>query len=65
METTDIFIEASKGAAFAAPRAITDEVLWEHNETGYRPPFRLRPVWYRGTPIFRRITPSRRHSVVI
>ncbi len=30
METTDIFIEASKGPAFAR-RGITDEVLWEHN----------------------------------
>lgn len=31
IETTDIFIEASKGPAFAR-RGITDEVLWEHNE---------------------------------
>lgn len=30
METTDIFIEASKGPAFAR-RGITDELLWEHN----------------------------------
>lgn len=30
METTDIFIEASKGPAFAR-RGITDEVLWQHN----------------------------------
>ncbi|MBG6016570.1 L-carnitine CoA-transferase [Proteus mirabilis] len=30
METTDIFIEASKGPAFAR-RGITDEVLWAHN----------------------------------
>ncbi|EAM3331268.1 L-carnitine CoA-transferase [Salmonella enterica] len=30
METTDIFIEASKGPAFSR-RGITDEVLWEHN----------------------------------
>ncbi|XEG68555.1 L-carnitine CoA-transferase [Edwardsiella tarda] len=31
METTDIFIEASKGPAFAR-RGITDEVLWERNK---------------------------------
>lgn len=31
METTDIFIEASKGPAFAR-RGITDEVLWQHNK---------------------------------
>ncbi|SKA66996.1 L-carnitine CoA-transferase [Desulfobaculum bizertense] len=31
METTDIFIEASKGPAFAK-RGITDEVLWERNK---------------------------------
>lgn len=30
IETTDIFIEASKGPAFAR-RGITDEVLWQHN----------------------------------
>ncbi|WP_430886671.1 CoA transferase, partial [Escherichia coli] len=30
MEPTDIFIEASKGPAFAR-RGITDEVLWQHN----------------------------------
>lgn len=30
METTDIFIEASKGPAFAR-RGITDDVLWQHN----------------------------------
>lgn len=30
MESTDIFIEASKGPAFAR-RGITDEVLWSHN----------------------------------
>ncbi|HFK8543918.1 TPA: L-carnitine CoA-transferase [Proteus mirabilis] len=30
METTDIFIEASKGPAFAR-RGITDEILWAHN----------------------------------
>ncbi|BDY03889.1 L-carnitine CoA-transferase [Ferrimonas sp. YFM] len=30
METTDIFIEASKGPAFAR-RGITDELLWERN----------------------------------
>jgi len=31
METTDIFIEASKGPAFAK-RGITDELLWQHNK---------------------------------
>ena len=31
METTDIFIEASKGPAFAR-RGITDELLWQHNK---------------------------------
>ncbi len=30
METTDVFIEASKGPAFAR-RGITDELLWQHN----------------------------------
>ncbi|STM57792.1 crotonobetainyl-CoA:carnitine CoA-transferase [Escherichia coli] len=65
METTDIFIEASKGPAFAR-RGITDEVLWQHKpETGYRSPVRF---WSstapRSTPIFRPITPSPRPSVV-
>ena len=31
METTDIFIESSKGPAFAR-RGLTDELLWEHNK---------------------------------
>ena len=31
IETADIFIEASKGPAFAR-RGITDELLWEHNK---------------------------------
>ncbi|MCW7754571.1 L-carnitine CoA-transferase [Desulfobotulus sp. H1] len=31
METTDIFIESSKGPAFAR-RGITDELLWKHNK---------------------------------
>lgn len=31
METTNIFIESSKGPAFAR-RGITDELLWEHNK---------------------------------
>ncbi len=49
-KTTDIFIEASKGPAFAR-RGITDEVLWEHNPKSgkSRPaPSRFGPVWYRG-----------------
>ena len=40
METTDIFIEASKGPAFAR-RGITDEILRQHNPTGYRSPVRF------------------------
>lgn len=65
METTDIFIEASKGPAFAR-RGITDEVLWEHNPKlviAHLPA--SASMVPRSTPIFRRITPSRRHSVVI
>ncbi len=32
METTDIFIESSKGPAFKR-RGMTDELLWEHNKS--------------------------------
>lgn len=64
METTDIFIEASKGPAFAR-RGITDEVLWQHNRNWLS---LTCPVLVstapRSTPIFRPITPSPRPSVV-
>ncbi len=48
METTDIFIEASKGPAFAR-RGITDEVrVAAQPETGYRSPVRFWSVRHRG-----------------
>ena len=65
METTDIFIEASKGPAFAR-RGITDEVLWEHNPKlviAHLPA--SASLVPRSTPIFRRITPSRKRSAAI
>lgn len=65
METTDIFIEASKGPAFAR-RGITDEVLWEHNRNWLSPTFPASASLVpRSTPIFRRITPSHRRSAAI
>ncbi|STF33383.1 crotonobetainyl-CoA:carnitine CoA-transferase [Escherichia coli] len=64
METTDIFIEASKGPAFAR-RGITDEVLWQHNRNWLS---LTCPVLVstapRSTPIFRPITLSPRPLVV-
>ena len=64
METTDIFIEASKGPAFAR-RGITDEVLWQttQNWLSLTCPV-LVSMAPRSTPIFRPITLSPRPSVV-
>ena len=65
METTDIFIEASKGPAFAR-RGITVKCCGNITRSWLSPTSPASASLVpRSTPIFRRITPSRRRLAAI